>query len=167
MGDHDDAAPEGAQPLLQPGHHLAVQVVGGLVQDQNVRRMHQCGDQSHPLALTAGECPHPLVEVREPQLGQHGFCLVFAQLPELFGEMEEHLLEHRGGVLHNGILGQVADLDVGIAGDPPGVGLEDSRQHLQKGGLARAVDADDAGLFALLQIEIHIGEELPCAEIDG
>ena len=37
VGDHNEAPPEPAEPVLQPGHHLAVQVVGGLVQDEHVR----------------------------------------------------------------------------------------------------------------------------------
>ena len=167
VGDHDDAAPEGAQPLLQPGHHLAVQVVRRLVQDQDVRRMDQSADQCHPLALTAGEGAHLLVEIGQAQLGQHGFRLVFAQIPEFLRKVEKHLLQDRGGVLHDGILGEIADLDIGIAGDAPRVRLDHPRQDLQEGGLSGAVDADDTGLFALLQIEIHILQQLPGAEIDG
>ena len=39
VGDHHQSPPEAAEPVLQPGNHGAVQVVGGLVQHQHVRRV--------------------------------------------------------------------------------------------------------------------------------
>ena len=83
------------------------------------------------------------------------------------GEVKKYLLQHRGIFRHFRILAEKADLHIGIAGDAARVRLDHARQDLQKGGLAGAVDADDTGLFALLQIEIHIGQKLAHAEIDG
>ena len=46
------------QPLLQPQHGIQIQMVGRLVQQQQIRRRHQCACeiQSHPPAT--GECRH-------------------------------------------------------------------------------------------------------------
>ena len=167
VGHHDEAAPEGTQPLLQPGHHFAVQMVRGLVQHQHIRRVDQRGDQGHPLALAAGEGVHLLGKVRKAQLRQHGLGFIFIQFPEFLREVQEHLFQHRGMVVHHRILGEEADLGVGIAGDPPLVRFQIAGQYLQKSGLAGAVDADHAHLVPVIEIKIHIRQQLPAAEIDG
>ena len=77
MGHHDQPPLKSTQPVLQPCHHLAVQMVGGLVQHQNVSRMHQRRHQRHAFALTAGEGADFLREIEETQLRQHGFGFVF------------------------------------------------------------------------------------------
>ena len=167
VGHHHQAALEPAEPVLQPGHHLAVQVVGGLVQDQHVRRVDQGRRQGHPLPLAAGEGAHLLGKVRDPQPVQHGLGLILVQRPELGGEVEEHLLQHGGVLVHHRVLGQQADLDVGVPGDGAPVRLRDAGEHLQKGGLAGAVDADDAHLVPLVEVEVHIVQQLAAAEVDG
>ena len=130
MGHHDQAALEPAEPVLQPGYHLAVQMVGGLVQNQHVRRVDQGRRQGHPLPLAAGERPHLLGKVCDPQPVQHGLGLILIQLPELGGEVEEDLLQHRGGFLHCRVLRQQTDLDVGVPGDGAAVRLRDAGEHL-------------------------------------
>ena len=51
VGDQDQAAVEGAQPLFEPGHRAQVEVVGGLVEDQQLGRVGQDPGQRHPLGL--------------------------------------------------------------------------------------------------------------------
>ena len=81
--------------------------------------------------------------------------------------MEEDLLQHGGVLVHHRVLGQQADLDVGVPGDGAAVRLRDTGEDLQKGGLAGAVDADNAHLVPLVEIEIHIIQQLAAAEVDG
>ena len=142
-------------------------MVGGLVQDQHVRRVDQGRRQGHPLPLAAGESAYLLGEVRDAQTVQHGLGLVLVQGPERGGEVEEHLLQHRGVLVHHRVLGQQADLDVGVPGDGAPVRLRDAGEHLQKGGLAGAVDADDAHLVPLVEVEAHVVQQLAAAEVDG
>ena len=167
MGHHHQSALEAAEPVLQPCGHLSVQVVRGLVQHQDIRRVDQGRRQGHPLPLAAGEGAHLLAVVGDAQLVQHGLGLVLVQRPELRREVQEHLLQHRGVVVHGRVLGQDADLDVGVPGDASGIRLGDPRQDLQEGGLAGAVDADDAHLVPFIQIKIHILQQLAAAEVDG
>ena len=167
MGHHHQPALEPAEPVLQPGSHLRVQMVGGLIQNQHIRRVDQRRRQRHPLPLSAGERAHPLLVVRQAQLIEHGFCLVLVQLPEFLWKMQKYLLQNRGVILHGRILLQKAHLHIGIPGDGPGIGLQLSGQDLQKGGLAGAVDADDAYLVPLVQIKIHILQQLAAAKVDG
>ena len=81
--------------------------------------------------------------------------------------MQEYLLQNGGVILHGGILLQQAYLHVGIPGDGPDIRFQLSGQDLQKGGLAGAVDADDAHLVPLIQVKIHVLQQLAAAEIDG
>ena len=123
MGHHHQSALETAEPVLQPGSHLRVQMVGGLVQNQHICRVDQGRRQGHPLPLSAGEGAHLLLIVRQAQLVEHGLGLIFVQLPEFLGEMQEYLLQNGGVILHGGILLQQAYLHVGIPGDCSGVSL--------------------------------------------
>ena len=56
---------------------------------------------------------------------------------------------------------------VGIAGDDACISLRHAGEDFQKGGLAGTVDADDAGLVALVEVKIHIVQQLAAAEVDG
>ena len=80
--------------------------------------------------------------------------------------MEENLLQKGGIVLHNGVLGQVADLDIGIAGQLALVRRQLAGEDFQKGGFSCAVDAKDAHLVPFVEIEIDLRKQLPAAEID-
>src|SRR6185312_2711854 len=55
VGDGDDGAGVLGQVLLQPLHALRVQVVGRLVEQQQVGRLEQQLAQRDPAALTTGE----------------------------------------------------------------------------------------------------------------
>ena len=150
MGNHHQTSPEGPEPVFQPGNHLAVQMVGGLIQHQNIRRMHQRGHQGHPLALTAGEGSHLLGKIRKAQLRQHGLGLIFIQFPEFRRKMQKYLLQNGSIVLHHGILRKKAHLDIGIAGNTASIRLQCPGQHFQKGGFTGTVDADDAHLIPFI-----------------
>ena len=43
-----------SQKVLQPGHHLIIQMVGRLVQKQHITRIHQSPCQCHPFLLSPG-----------------------------------------------------------------------------------------------------------------
>ena len=67
MGDHHEAAVGGAPALLQvagePRDALDVQVVGGLVEEEDVVVPGEQTGQGHATALAAGEAPHGLLQV--------------------------------------------------------------------------------------------------------
>ena len=167
MGDHDQAPGELPQVVLQPEDHVAVQVVGGLVEDEHIRRVEEDGGQGHPLPLAPGEGVHRLGKVRDPQAGEHGLGLVLQQGPGVRGEVVKDLLQHRGPRHHLRVLGEEAHLDVGVQGDRPLVGDLLPRQHPEEAALPRAVDADDADLVPLIEIEGDIVQQLLQAEIQA
>ena len=58
VGDQDQPAAEAGQAVLQPGDGVDVEVVGGLVEDEQVDLLQQGPGQGHPLGLAAGEGGH-------------------------------------------------------------------------------------------------------------
>ena len=167
MGDHDEAAVELPQAVLQPDDHVAVQVVRRLVQDEDVRRVEQDGGEGHALALAAGEGAHGLGKARDAQAGEHGLGLVFHEGAGVRGEVGKDLLQDRGLRVHLGVLGQEADLHVGVPADGAAVRHLLARQDAEKAALAGAVDADDADLVPLVEVEGHVVQKLFQAEIQA
>ena len=104
MGDHYQAPGELLQVALQPKDHVAVQVVGGLVQDEDVCRVQEDGRQGHTLPLAAGEGPYSLVKVGDPQAGEHGLGLVLHEGAHIGGEVGKDLLQNGVVLVHLGVL---------------------------------------------------------------
>ena len=69
---------------------------------------------------------------------------------ELGREVQEHLLQNRGVIIHHRVLRQEADLYIGISGNRSGISLRDACQNLQKGGFSGSVDTNDTGLVSLI-----------------
>ena len=67
VGDGDDRTRVGREVLLQPEHALGVEVVRGLVQQQQVGCLDEELAQRHAAALTTGEDRHRLVRRRAAQ----------------------------------------------------------------------------------------------------
>ena len=55
VGDRDHDAREVVQIILQNLQRLNVEVIGGLVQDQHVGRLHQHAQQIQPPLLSSGQ----------------------------------------------------------------------------------------------------------------
>jgi len=55
VGHGDDRAGVALQVVLQPGHRLGIQVVGGLVQQQDVRLLQEQAAQCHAALLATGQ----------------------------------------------------------------------------------------------------------------
>ena len=62
MGHHEDCQPLTREELLQPLDHVYVQVVGGLVEDEQVAVVHEEAAECHLLLLAAAEGVHLAVE---------------------------------------------------------------------------------------------------------
>ena len=67
MGHHHHGAAVRSQPVLQPRRSAGVQVVGGFVQEQDVRRIGQDTGQRHTFLFTAGERAQEPVSVQAAQ----------------------------------------------------------------------------------------------------
>ena len=84
VGDGDDGAGVVLQVLLQPGHGLGIQVVGGFVQQQDVGLLQEQTAERHAPAFTAGQHTHLGVGVGAAQ-GVHGLLQAGVQVPAVVG----------------------------------------------------------------------------------
>ncbi len=185
------------QPLLQPQHRVQVQVVGGLVQQQQVAGHHQRARQVQPDPPTAGERRHRLV-VRgrgKPQAMQQAACTrsgvvaVHLLQPVVGGGHRLPILAGQGLGLgpdrgrHLGIAGQdeidgrvgqrggfLGDAgDAGLAGQlhVALVGLQFTGNRREQAGLAGAIAADQADPVACMQGHVHTGQQQPSPPAQG
>ena len=118
MGDRHDGAGVLGQVLLQPGDALRVQVVGGLVEQQQVGRLQQQLAERDPAALTTGELGHVGVRRRAAQRvhGQFelGVDVPGVEVVQLLLELA-HLLHQLVGVVGGHLLGDLVEpLQLGL-----------------------------------------------------
>lgn len=106
MGDHDEAAAVGLEVVAQPDDRVGVEVVGRLVEQQDVGVREEDAGQLDAAALTAGECMERLSEhpVGQAERGGDGGGLGLGGVPALGEELrlQTLVLLHRllaGGAL--------------------------------------------------------------------
>ncbi|OPZ04886.1 MAG: hypothetical protein BWZ08_02600 [candidate division BRC1 bacterium ADurb.BinA292] len=154
VGDEEDRAGEGVEFLLEPLDGIGVEMVGGLVEDQEFGLAEEGGGhaaaQAIDLALDGGVAG---------VFGQAaaGELIVVDQLAER--GIGEDAVQNRAPRREAGILRHQADAQVLAPGDLAGVGGLEPGENAQQGGLARAVGADDADAVALVDAEGEIGEQ--------
>ena len=176
----------GQQEFLQPDNGVDVQVVGGLVQEQQRGALGQGPGQKHPALEAAREGFHPGAR-RQPQTGQHSaqpvvrgpYLLVIAllgvvdtPLPPAQASQHASLVAQALGrhlvdlalqaVIH--LLGQVAGFQPHFAAGLPGVGGQGAGQHLEQTGLAGPVAPHEANPLTGLHPETNSVQELGTAE---
>ena len=161
MGHQENAAGKFLQVGFQPADHLRVQVVGRLVQQQQVRRVDQGGGQGHPLSLAPGEGTHFLLQVRNAQPGQDLHRLIPGDLPGGGVQPRLHLVNDRLLRVKGGILGQVAQAHIGVIADLSPVRGFPPRGCAEKGGFAAAVDADDSHPVSFLHEKVDVIQQRP------
>ena len=80
MGDHDHGAGIIDQEMLEPGDTLGVEMVGGLIEQENVGLEEQEPAQRHAAPLTAGEALRVGVARRAAQR-VHGLLNLRVEVP--------------------------------------------------------------------------------------
>ncbi len=157
MGDHQQAAVSGAPPLLQvlgkPGHALHVEVVGGLVEHDDVVISDEELRERHAALLPAGEGVHAGVPVHLGHESAHdvadrrvGGPLVVGLVADDGGADVEIAVEHVALV-------QVAHGDVAAFGDAAVVGRSTLGEQAHQGGFAVTVAPDHTDPVALFDSE--------------
>ena len=114
MGDGDHRARVVGQEVLQPGDRLGVEMVGGLVEQQQVRPLEEQPAEGHPAALAARELVDVGVRRRQPQ-GVHGDLQRAVELPGvggLDGVLDAPLLGHQ--LVHRVVGHLLAELGVDL-----------------------------------------------------
>ena len=110
MGHGDDGAVVGREVLLEPEDRLGVEVVGGLVEEQQVGLLEQQLAQRDAAALTTGEHRDVGVRRRAAQ-GVHGLLELGVEVPGVGGV---------DGLLEGAHLGhQRVEVGVGVGHERP------------------------------------------------
>ena len=189
VGDHQQGAAVALQPAFQPQHRIQVQVVGGLVQQQQVGAAHQGPRQVETDAPAAGEFLHRPGEVgigeaqAVQQFGRPGLGPVTADLA-VAGMQGGDALAVVGGFRHLEVGLHLAQLPVPIQGefqgrvrqggrllgdvgdDPAGgqiqvaaLGVQGAAEEGEEGGLAAAVAAGEAYLVSGMELQAGVADQ--------
>ncbi len=177
MGDHDHRAGPAVEEVLQLGKGLDVEVVGGLVEEEDVGLVHQQAQDLQPAALTAGEVAdrRPLLLLGEAELLAQLACRHLAALAEVdaVADALDGLQDTQGRVELADLLGEVgqpdglADRDFARGGLDVALGAGGLGEGAQQGGLAGAVDADEADAVAGAQVPGEVLEQLLRTGLDA
>ena len=165
MTDEDDGdGPARGQPdheLLEPGEAPRVEVVGGLVEQDDVGLAvgggHGRGDReafTPPSRERRGGLAHQLfgeTDLAEEDLGEHLRLVRFGVLTALGDPVEPGPRDHGPGIealREDVLLGHEGGVHGPVRADLAPVGLELAREELEEGAFARAVRPDDAEAIA-------------------
>ena len=152
-----------AQVLGQPVHGFDVQVVGRLVEHEQVVPAEHQRDQRRAAPLATAEPADRAVQVDRPEqvLDQRPGPGIGG--PDVIRLAAHDDVSHRR--LRREVVGlvQVADRGRPGAHDPTGVGLVDAVQDTQEGRLARAVPSDDPDDVPGRDPETHLVQHEPGA----
>ena len=182
-----------AQIVLQPLHHVQVQVIGRLVQDQQLRLGDERIGKGHPLQLASGQLAHRLVEIPDMQAGEDllHLVLIIPSLVLLHAEEDavhvrvvgmlhamlivayqvgnwvavaEACLQHREFLRIAGILLQIPHPEVLAERDGACIIAFPPCQYVQQGGLAAAVFGNQPYTLPLSQAEGNAFKQHQIAE---
>ena len=133
---HEDGQTLPRQEILQPFYHLNVQMVGGLVQQQQVCMVDQYPAQRRFLLLASAQGLHGLVQLPvEAQTAQYLLYLLF-ESPLVLVFRPFHRVDEAAKCLvgcHLGLLGQVGHLHLAAEGHLALVLKGFARQNVQQG----------------------------------
>ena len=154
MRDHQQRHARLGEKLLQPFHHLHIQVVGGLVKNQEIRLMQKYQCQSEAFHLSARKFINTLLQIVQCKTGQvlpRFQVLFFVQIGQQVGNS-------RSCGIYGKLL-QVADFQVVGIGYRPRIGRLLPYQNLQHGGFARSIRGNQRGFVAFLDAKGDISEQ--------
>ena len=196
MRHHQQPRAACRQILFEPLGHIGVEVVGRLVEDQQVRLAYQHVGQRHALELSARKGPDPLSEVADLQPRQnplgplfviprfervhagHRLLQSFARRlfdrPFVFGDgLQRRILREEAGFQHGHLrwidrtLFEVGDPQIAAGYDAAAVVILTPRYDVQERGFSGAVLGDEGHAPPVLDRKRYIFEEYQIAERFG
>ena len=158
VGDEEERLDAALQEVLQPLDGVEVEVVGGLVQQQEVRTADQRARQHGTAAQSARELFQARGGVEtEPR---HDGVRRRRPFPRLGARMRHHPrlddLAHAPMQVSRQLLRQVGHPQARLAQGHAAIRLDQARQQAQQRGLARAVASREAGTLPPLDVQIHV-----------
>ena len=155
MGDHHHTAAEVVEEILQHAQGVHIEVVGGFIEQQHIRRLDQQAAEVQPPPLAAGKPRHRLVLLgrrKQKPLQQLGGAQLLAVHLHPAGRLLHHIdhlaLDAAGpgasaAAKHVAVLIEVGQLHRGTQLQAAAGGRAPAGDHLQQAGFAHAVRADD------------------------
>src|ERR1700754_2649160 len=194
MGDEDDAAGEALEEAFEPGDRLDVEMVGGLVEQKQVRVAHQRLAEQYTTLHAAGQFGEIRVRrqfqsldhllhagVQVPCVLRFDLRLHVAkrvhvarfeqvviareQVAEFAEAVRDYVEDAARGVLRH-FLSEPRDARAALETDFAVVGVQVAGDELQQRGLARAVPPDDADAFAGIEGKIDLFEQERAADAE-
>ena len=165
VGDDDERARPAVEQVLERGQRVDVEVVRRLVEQQDVRALHQQPHELEPAALAAGEVAHrrprAVAAEAEAVAQQRGGDLLPVAERRLAADGLERL-EHAqvAGDLRR-VLGQQREPHRGAALDRARVRRQLPGEQPQQRRLARAVDADERRAVARTEPPGEVAQDAP------
>ena len=159
MGDEHDGSRVGLQGVLQHVTTGKVEVVGGLVQDQEVDRYGQCLGQCQAGLFATRQVAHTAVYGVAPEAeGSQVGAGVTTVDPHARHCLE--LFEHRAPVVeHLGLeLVEVGQVDIGSPTHPSRQGRHLAGDETDESGLSRSVRADERHLATPFHVEGDVSQ---------
>ena len=166
VADEQEGERRVRQQPFQPQDAFDVEVVGRLVEQEDVGLADELPGDRQPLAPPAGERAGLLPEVGEPDAAEHvaGLRLLLVLVRVRVGQRRGDDLQH-GRFRREGVfLRQVAGGHLPPHRDRAGVGLFQPGEDLEQRGLARPVGPDEAGFLGVAEADRDVLEEQPRAE---
>jgi len=166
VADHDSAAGELLEPVLERAQGVDVEIVGRLVEQQHVTRALDHLRQVDAVALAAGQDADALLLVLALEVEARDVRpRVDRLLPDhdRLDALADLLVKRRVGRERVAALVDVAELDRVTDLDLAGVRLLEPHDHAEQRGLARAVGPDDPDDAAAGQRERQVVDQLAIA----
>ncbi len=162
--DQDHGALEGEQRVLERLAALEVEMVGRLVEDQDVGAGGDEDRQRQAPLLAAGDVGQALVDVgpAEEEVAEQVADLLAAE-PGAALRCLDHRARPRGRV---GVLGEIAEVDVVADLDRARRRLALARQRLDQARLAGAVGTDEDDVLTALEPHRGVVEQDPAGHLD-
>ena len=149
MGNHDHNTFKTSQKILQPGHHLIVQMVGRLVQKQHITGIHQCPGQCHPLLLPSGQMINLLLVIHNSKLIQYIPGLTLCA-PVLLPLPLSHIIQDRSPLRKLRHLRQIRNPETILCDYLPFIRILQTTDDLQNCRLPGSVNPDNPNLIPLM-----------------
>ncbi len=159
VADHQDAAGEARELLFQPLDGRQIEVVGRLVQQQQIRPADQRARQRRAPPFAAGKCVERAAAFQLHMVQHPGDAVVVGVRVVRAGR---DIVSDRSAAAQIRILRQIADLEAGLQEALALVELDLAGQRFQDRGLAGAVGADQADALAAAERDIDAGRIAAC-----
>ena len=160
MGDDDHRQPRPRSKVIrEPRHHLDIEMVGRLVEEQQVEVGDKCSGELHAPALTARHGPQPpreqiLVESAEQAVEDLADRRIAGPLVHILARHD--VLRHGHLRVETLRLRDGADVHPRVDRHPPGVRRHQPGHECKQRALARAIATDDRDALGLAHAEGHV-----------